>query len=263
MMSSFIDNLQAFVKAFAPTSPTDIVLAIGYIFENYRAMQQFSVADLREGFLEARLPLPTNLYDVVTKTAKQRLLICDRKSKPFRYQLSSYGIDKVENRLQSLGLLERGEESNLITEISTTLNNSLTKIPDLDERGYIQEALSCVSHHIRAYRAAVLLAWAGVIYHLRKKVQAQGFDKFCQAYEELSLGKPKHVSDIDDLEFCGDKDFLLVLERMGIIADKAIRQQLENCLDLRNACAHPTQVAPKIHRLRAFFEDIIEYALSR
>ena len=54
----------------------------------------------------------------------------------------------------------------------------------------------------------------------------------------------------------------LVLERMGIIADKAVRQQLENCLNLRNTCAHPTQVLPKIHRLRAFFEDIVEYALS-
>lgn len=262
-MSSFIDSLQAFVKAFAPTSPTDIVLAIGYFFENYRSRRQFSVADLRDGFLDARIPLPTNLYDVVNKISKQDLLICDRKSRPFRYQLSSYGIERVKSRLQALGLLDTGEEGKLVAEISAVLYSSLARIPDLDERGYIQEALNCLTPMVRAYRAAVLMAWAGAIYHLRRKVEAQGFSKFCQTYELLSLGKPKHVSDIDDLEFCKDKDFLLVLERMGIIDGKAVRQQLENCLDLRNACAHPTQVTPKIHRVRAFFEDVIEYVLSR
>ena len=261
-MSSFNDNLQDFIKAVRPVSPADTMLAISYFFENYRSRKQFSVADLRDGFLEARIPLPTNLYDVATKITKRDLLICDRKSKPFRYQLSSYGIERVEARLQALGLLARGEESKLVGEISATLYSSLARIPDLDERGYIREALNCLDPRLRAYRAAVLMAWAGTIYHLRRKVEARGFDRFCQAYGDLSLGKPKYVSNIDDLEFCRDKDFFLVLERMGTL-DKAIRQQLENCLDLRNACAHPSQVTPKIHRVRAFFEDIIEYVLSR
>jgi len=262
-MDSFADNLQAFIKAYEPRSPADTAIAIGYFFENRGTKTKFTVADLREGFLEARMPLPINLYDVVTKITKQDLFITDRKRRPFEYKLSTYGIQKVEDRLQSLGLLDRGEESKLISEISAILYNNLAKIPNLDERGYIQEALNCLVPPARSYRAAVLMGWAGAIFHLRKKVETQGFDRFCQTYEKLSLGKPKQVSDIDDLEFCRDKDFLLVLEGMGVIRDKAVRQQLENCLDLRNACAHPTQVTPGIHRVRAFFEDIIKYVLSR
>lgn len=49
---------------------------------------------------------------------------------------------------------------------------------------------------------------------------------------------------------------------MGIL-DKAVRKQLENHLDLRNGCGHPTQVAPGIHRIKAFFEEIIAYVLSQ
>lgn len=262
-LSDFPDSLESFGKAIGSDSPTDTLLAISYFFENKHARQWFSVAELRDGFIEARIPIPANLHDVASKATKQELLICDRKSRPFRYQLSHYGIERVENRLEAVGLLGRAsEESKLLSEISESLYKSLMRIPDLDERGYIQEALTCLNHRTKAYRAAVLMGWAGTIYHLRRKVEEQGFDRFCQAYEGLSLGKPKHISNIDDLESCKDKDFLLVLERMGIL-DKAVRHQLENCLDLRNGCGHPTQITPKVHRVKAFFEDIIEYALSR
>ncbi len=81
-------------------------------------------------------------------------------------------------------------------------------------------------------------------------------------FDGLSLGKVKKVNTIDDLEYYQEKDFLLVIEKMGII-DKAVRIQLETCLDLRNACGHPTQVRPQIHKVKSFFEDIIQYVLSR
>lgn len=203
-------------------------------------------------------PLPKNAISTILDIVRNNILEYLLNLKP-----ESADIKDDEQQLKDVGLPGKtGEESKLLIEISESLYESLSRIPNADEQGYIQEALACLDDRVKAYRAAVLMGWAGTIYHLRKKVEVIGFARFCQTYEALSLGKPKHISHIDDLEFCKDKDFLLVVERMGIL-DKAIREQLENCLDLRNACGHPTQVAPKIHRVKAFFEDIIEYALSR
>lgn len=252
-----------FVKASQVTSPTDIALVITYFVERKRGKQWFFTADLGTWFVKALIPPPANLHDVVSRLTKSDFLILDKTKNRMRYRLSQKGIDRVEKQLEQVGLLaKQGEESALLKEVSQSLYESLTQISDLDERGYIQEALTCLDPRLKAYRASILMGWAGAVYHLRKQVERVGFDRFCQVFERLSLGKVKKVNTIDDLEYYQEKDFLLVIEKMGII-DKAIRIQLESCLDLRNACGHPTQVSPQIHRVKSFFEDIIQYALSR
>ena len=262
-LEDYDGNLCEFVKASQVTSLTDIALHIIYFVEQKRGKKWFFTADLGTWFVEALIPLPANLRDVVSKATKSQFLIHDKTSARIRYRLSQKGIDRVEKQLEQVGLLAtQGEETTLLREVSQSLYESLKQIPDLDERGYIQEALTCLDPRLKAYRASILMGWAGAVYHLRKQVEKVGFDKFCQTFERLSLGKVKKVNTIDDLEYYQEKDFLLVIEKMGII-DKAIRIQLETCLDLRNACGHPTQVSPQIHKVKSFFEDIIQYALSR
>ena len=262
-LEDYDGSLCEFVKASQVTSLTDTTVVITYFIEWKRGKQWFFTADLRAWFIEALIPPPINLPDVVSKATKSQLLIPDKTSDRMRYRLSQKGIDRVEKQLEQVGLLaKRGEESALLKEVSQSLYESLTQIPDLDERGYIQEALTCLDPRVKAYRAAILMGWAGAVYHLRKQVERVGFDRFCQVFDGLSLGKVKKVNTIDDLEYYQEKDFLLVIEKMGII-DKAVRIQLETCLDLRNACGHPTQVSPQIHKVKSFFEDIIQYALTR
>lgn len=262
-LEDYDGSLCEFVRASQVTSSSDIALGIIYFVERKRGTEWFFTADLGNWFMEALVSPPVNLHDVVSKASLSRFLISDKTSVPMRYRLSQKGIDRVEKQLEQVGLLaKQGEETTLLRELSQSLNESLKQIPDLDERGYIQEALTCLDPRLKAYRASILMGWAGAVYHLRKQVGRVGFDKFCQMFERLSLGKVKKVNTIDDLEYYQEKDFLLVIEKMGII-DKAVRIQLETCLDLRNACGHPTQVSPQIHKVKAFFEDIIQYALSR
>lgn len=262
-LEDYDGSLSEFVKASQATSQTDITLVIAYFVDRKRGKEWFFTADLRAWFIEALIPPPTNLADVVYKATSSQLLIPDKSSVIIRYRLSQKGVDRVEKRLGQIGLLaKQTEEITLLSALSESLDENVKQIPDLDERGYIQEALTCLTSPVKAYRAAILMGWAGAVYHLRKQVERAGFDKFCQVFDGLSLGKVKKVNTIDDLEYYQEKDFLLVIERMGII-DKAVRIQLETCLDLRNACGHPTQVSPQIHKVRSFFEDIIQYVLSR
>ena len=257
-------NLSEFVKLSNVISFSNIALVIAYYNEKHNRKDWFLTSELRESFVEARIQPPVNLNDVILKAQKKGYLLVNKTKVLFRYKLSQSGVDFVEAQLEIAGLLssQTNEENRLLKGISESLHNNLSSINNSDERGYIQEALTCLDPHIKAYRASILMGWSGTIYHLRKKVEAVGFDKFCQTYESLSLGKVKKISTIDDLEYYQEKDFLLVIEKLGII-DKAVRQQLEHCLDLRNACRHPTQVSPQVHKVKSFFEDIIQYVLSK
>jgi hypothetical protein len=255
-------SLCNFVKASQATSYIDIALIIIYYKEKMEYVECFFSSDLNLWFNEARVSSPANFSDIISKSITRHFLIPE-KSSPKRYRLSQRGIDYIEKTLEiNKSPKKNSEETSILKDISESLYNSLVTIPDLDERGYIQEALTCLSQSIKAYRASILMGWAGAIYHLRKKVEKDGFDKFYREYGKLFPSKTKSISNIDDFEHIKEKDFLLVIEKMGII-DKAIRTQLENCLNLRNDCGHPTQVKPKIHKVRSFFEDIIQYALSR
>jgi hypothetical protein len=51
-------------------------------------------------------------------------------------------------------------------------------------------------------------------------------------------------------------------EKMDIIKGKSVKTQLGHCLDLRNGVGHPNNVKLGIHKVKAFFEDIIQYVLA-
>lgn len=183
-------SLCEFVKTSQVTSLIDIALVIAYFVERKRGKEWFFTVDLRTWFMEALIPPPTNLHDVVSKATKSQFLIPDKTSDRMRYRLSQKGIDRVEKQLEQVGLLAtRGEEAALLREVSQSLYASLKQIPDLDERGYIQEALTCLDPRLKAYRASILMGWAGAVYHLRKQVERAGFDKFCQVFVGLSPSK--------------------------------------------------------------------------
>ena len=94
-----------FVKASQVTSLTDIALVIIYFVERKRGKKWFFIADLRTWFMEALIPPPANLHDVVSRATKSQFLIPDKTSNRMRYRLSQKGIDKVEKQLEQVGLL--------------------------------------------------------------------------------------------------------------------------------------------------------------
>jgi hypothetical protein len=261
-MANIDDNAYNFIKNNNCASQKDVCLLLFYFAETLRGKEWLSVPELKQLFLESRTATPGNISAVVSKAVDSGYLITNTSEILLCFKLSIKGINFVESLVSSKETRNEDEETRILEDISLSLYKSLDKITDLDERGYIQEALTCLVPSIKAYRAAIIMGWTGTIYHLRKMVEKSGFGLFCSEFEKLSSGKTKKVNNIDDLEYYQEKEFLLVIEKMGLF-DKAVKQQLDNCLVLRNACGHPTQVKPQIHRVKSFFEDIIQYVLVR
>jgi len=81
-------------------------------------------------------------------------------------------------------------------------------------------------------------------------------------YLQAMNPKAKPVTNINDLEDIKDVHLLDFCEKMNILKGKSVKTQLVQWLDFRNGLGHPTQVKPGINKVKAFFEDIIQYVLA-
>jgi hypothetical protein len=68
--------------------------------------------------------------------------------------------------------------------------------------------------------------------------------------------KARTVRKLDDFAHIREKVVLLATEDLGLF-DKNQRTTLEDCLDLRNKCGHPSRYAPGPKKVSCFIEDLI------
>lgn len=108
-------------------------------------------------------------------------------------------------------------------------------------RAYLDEAVDC--YEAGAYRGAVLMVWSAAIEHLYSVITAhQGGLKTLEGANKERFGSSRgyrRVSQKGDLLYLGDKNLLLLCEDAGVFNRNA-RRLLEERLELRNRCGHPT-----------------------
>jgi len=74
----------------------------------------------------------------------------------------------------------------------------------------------------------------------------------------LQKRNPKHkqIKSLDDLATIKEYDFLQIICAISIIG-KNVKQELEQCLQLRNACAHPNSLDIGARKVSAHLEILI------
>ncbi len=113
--------------------------------------------------------------------------------------------------------------------------------------GYLDEAKRCVA--AGAYRAAIVMAWCGLIYHLHQQVDIAGLDNFERVFNELQDAQKQKKDEIkrtSDLQKIKDYDLLRVLLNMGLLKTEEELETLDEIRELRNKCAHagPRDIEP-------------------
>lgn len=245
--------LDEFVAASRATSRTRIALLILYYCESHRGQPGMTAGELRTAFSEARVAPPENVSGTMQGLVDRRLV--QRTSG--RYALLQEGL-RLARALAQPAVAP--DASRLVADMSPHLSSYLDKISDVNERAYLTEAINCL--HIGAYRAAVVLAWAGAVFNLRRRIQRLGFDEFNAKFAQLyPKSRRDPVVSPEDLEEYKDSELLRVCNKLGILSDTA-HKHLKPQLDLRNTCGHPTQDKPDVYTVGSFFERIIQYVFS-
>ena len=261
-------SVEEFLRQLGFTSGQDNVLGACYYAEVLSKQRDFGTVEIQALLTAAKIPSVSNLPRDLKSLAGKRYLNAARGTSNgrTRYSLTTVGADVINEQMKAVGLTvsKPVERTEILKELAETLQRLIQTIPAKDEREYIEEAVSCLSPVNNAERAAVIMGWTGTVYNLRRKIDQQGRSGYVAFTSHLKKINPKKsASGFNDLEDVKDADLLDICEKMDIIKGKSVKDQLAQWLTFRNGVGHPTNVKPGIYKVKAFFEDIIQYVMAQ
>lgn len=253
-------DLEQFLTRLGLRTQAEIILAVMYYSDRVLSIRELPPKAIRDAIEQSRQATPSNVSQVLSDLRRRKLI---NKTKSGNYSLTTTGINEIAKKVEEAGISLDDEVTLTVKEISETLHKKILNIADAYEQRYVEEAIRCLHPPVLAFRAAVLMGWTAAIHHLRKKVECIGFNNFNTTFQKIyPQSKKKPANHFYDLEDYKDIELLEVCEKLHIY-DKAVKKLLQHWLDLRNGCSHPTNVIPEIHIVKAFFEEIIEYVLTK
>jgi hypothetical protein len=135
----------------------------------------------------------------------------------------------------------------------------LSTIKNTNTKSFIEEAISCLEANQN--RAAVVYSWIGAVALLYDNVINNHLSAFNTEAVKRDV-KWKNAKSTDDLSRMKEHDFLNVLEAISVIG-KNVKQELQQCLQLRNGCGHPNSLKIGERKVAAHIEILILNIFSK
>ncbi len=135
---------------------------------------------------------------------------------------------------------------------AASLRLLLPKIKNENVSTFLIEAIVCAERSL--FRAAVVLSWVGAMALLHEHVATNHLVEF-NAEASRRDPKWKPVKTTDELGRMKEAAFLEILQTLRVVGPN-VRQELEVCLKLRNACGHPNSFKLGSNRVAAHLETL-------
>lgn len=241
-------KLVEFLAPLAEAGHREKCLAVLYYHLRYQNKESLTVEQIREELRRARVPKwsKINVADVLNKSgafADSAGLDGNRRL----WQLTTSGEKHIR------GVLNLPAAEPEIEHDVTTLEKLAAKVGDPVAREYIDEAIKCLS--VGALRASIVFLWTGAMRTLQQQALAMTTAKLNPAIVKHDP-KARPVNKLEDFAYIKDAIALLAFQELGLI-DKGEKTTLEEALNLRNRCGHPTKYTPGIKKASSFIEDVL------
>jgi hypothetical protein len=239
-------TLLEFLHPIRTNGRKEQVLAVLYHAKHFQDADSLNVSQIRDGLKRARVPQwkTINISDALNEAVPY----ADRVGPRGIWEITSTGEEFVRDVLA----LPSKAPSPVQPEASA-LDDLAKRQQDQAVRGYIDEAIKCLG--VDALRAAVVFLWTGAARTLQDKALAMGSRQLNAALQKHDP-KARNVTKIDDFAWVKDKTLLLACGELELL-DKGERGTLEEALNLRNRCGHPTKYKPGSARVASFIEDVV------
>lgn len=238
-------TLLEFLHPIRTNGRKEQVLGVLYYFKHFEDTPVLSVGEIREGLKKARVPQAKtiNISDALNEAV------------PYADRVGPRGVwaitDSGEEFVRQLSLPVK--DTTGVQHQTTALETLAARQQDDAVRGYIEEALKCLS--VDALRASVVFLWTGAARTLQDKALGKGTRALNAALQKHDP-KARNVMKVDDFAWIKDKNLLLTCGELGLL-DKGERSTLEDALNLRNRCGHPTKYKPGVAKVSSFIEDVV------
>lgn len=242
-MSSVADFAGS-APGFYRSTAVEQLLALAWFAEARQQRASFDGAHMRQCFKGAGVDAPDMSVYLPRLAAKKPPQLVKEKG---GYRLAGAVRRALDTRL--------GGDPTTVA-VAKTLTDLPARLPDLAEREFLTEALNC--YRVRAYRAAVIMAWNLTYDHLVRWVFADPGrlasmnTGIATKYPKKTLTFTKH-EDADELK---ESEFIEAT-RTGNLIDKNTAQILREKLGRRNMAAHPSRVSITQHSADEMITDLV------
>lgn len=247
-----LEELIQQISDFHKWSFADKVRLFGWYLQTYDGMAHFQPADIRGCFAKLGLEQPSNL---------PRSCQALTETKPPQFLKSTKGYS-LERRAKEKLDGDYGEREATIA-VHKMLSELPSKVPGIEERDFLNEALTCFKH--KAFRAAIVMAWNLAYDHFIRWIYNDAA-RLASFNSQLPLSYKKAdisvVNLIDDFSFLKEHQVLTVAKSAKLISP-SLHKVMQEKLDRRNAVAHPSNIA--VHQVTAedCIKDLVENVVLR
>lgn len=234
-----------FLNPIRTASRKEQVLAVLYYFKHFEDLPYLTVTEIRDGLKNARVPQwkTINISDTLARAV------------PYAYRAGPRSVWEItatgEEYVHQLPLpfpVRSGAQ-----QATPTLDALIARQQDEQVKSYLEEARKCLG--AQALRATVVFLWTGAARTLQEQALAKGTKPLNAALQKYDP-KSRNVSQVDDFAWIKDKNLLLACGELGML-DKGERSTLEDALNLRNRCGHPTKYKPGTAKVNSYVEDVV------
>ncbi len=221
------------------------VLGVLYYYKHFEDTPALTVTQIREGLKKARVSRAKNIN--ISAVLVHAVPYADQIGARGTWAITDSGEDFVHQ-------LPLPFKTPYATQAQATELGALASRQSDDAvRGYLEEAVKCLN--VDALRASVVFLWSGVARTLQDRALLRGTTQLNSALQKHDP-KARTITKVDDFAWVRDKNLLLACGELGLL-DKGERGTLEDALNLRNRCGHPTRYKPGVAKVASFIEDVV------
>jgi hypothetical protein len=243
-----LEELVNSTSGFTSYSDADKIRFFAWFLHSKRGKERFQPSDIRGCYDELDLQQPSSISSFLFSMNR-------RKPKQVLHNRSGYALEKrVRDELEA----KFGKRPASIA-VDKLLTDLPVKVPNLPERSFLNEALTC--YRSQAFRAAIVMSWNLAYDHLCSFVLAKKLAEFNAQYP-LSYpnlhakAKMKAVVKRDDFEELKESEVIQICRSANIVTS-GVFKVLNEKLGKRNSYAHPSNLTVTAHTAEEVILDLV------
>lgn len=245
-MTDAVNRFYSSVEGANGLNQTALVEIFAYYLTVEAGNPSATAKDVAECFVACDLTVPKNIGARFSEGLK---------TKPAKYIKTPTGYKLQRHMREQLSKKLGGESVTLQT--SAALRAIEHKLPAGSDKDFLKETIDCFESG--ANRATVVMAWILAMDHLFAHIMAHKLAEFDAVLAKNTdrAVKIKSISTRDDFMEMKEKKFIELCREAKIISND-VRKILDQKLETRNTCAHPSGVTISKTKVIDFVEDLVE-----
>jgi hypothetical protein len=214
------------IDGFGTWQFVDKIKLFAWFLHTHKQQSRFSGTDIRICFTDTGSAPPSSISP---------FLLDQVKKKPPQ-MLRDGGGFFLERSVREDFDRRYGQRA-ITVQVHATLRDLPAKLPDLEEREYLEEALRCLK--ATAYRAAIVMCWNVAYDHLCDQIVKKHLNAF-NTQLAAQFTKQKIVVSVREDFYEINEARVIEVSRSAGIVDKNVFAVLDASLKTRNRAAHPS-----------------------